>query len=654
MKRVPAPDSDKSERTVLPEGSHLHGVYKVHYLGAGSRGVSYKAEKGNTFYHIKEVDTRESQLLFSLTQEHFILSRVSHPAIVKAFDFFEEEGFCYLVTELVRGESLDLLVAPGAPGFTQEKDAEEFASQLYDIFEYLHGLNPPVFYRDIKPRNIIKDREGKLRIVDFGTTGAPDDDGNRSRRAILCSPEHTTGTGRDARSDVFNLGATLHFLLTNGYERGRRDGVLLPVRSVNPDVSENLEKVIEKATHPDKLQRFQSVREMRMAHLGPRKEGALARSSGRGSEEEEAAAISPERKRLASVPLFMLLAGIFLLVLAGIFIYKGSRSSHRAAVSSQGHSEDFVVQYTPLPMKSTGPGPESSPPVQSPLQRTAIGEVPGSPSYPPVSYAHESAANPEPTASSGNSAPQPPDLPGGNNAPPLMPFSYPTGAPVKIAGESPVTHREETPGLPPSPAQQGAPSGNDERKAAEIISQILKVKEGDIQAPRGIAQGPAIELASPGRYYASLQVPKGYLQILGGVKFFKEDPRLRERIVEESCFAALDSTCDGKTLRLLQLTVLVVPVDVSPSVIYSIYLDGLRSQCAENLAFTPVRSGKRTGYAYSFHYTPLNSSESVKCEQLAFISDDGQKMYILSSSASPDIYKYYARDFSLFCQSLRQ
>ncbi|MDQ7824020.1 MAG: protein kinase [Candidatus Eremiobacteraeota bacterium] len=367
--RVPAPDGRKRENLpvlVLPEGTLLKGCYKISYLTMGGMSVVYKAVKGTMTYLIKEVEASDSQGVISLSQEKSTLERLDHPGIVKVFDFFGEEGFYYLVVEYIDGESLDKLVSPIRDVFLQEKVVLEWAMQLYDIFEYLHRQKPPIIYRDLKPQNIIKDRQGKVHLADFGIArvlkDAKTSDTSPMGTAITASPEHYGGRQTDARSDIFTIGATLHFLLTNG----KHTGTLFefpPLRTINPKVSENLEQVIRKATELEPEKRYQSIGEMRQAHLNTReaplpviepfgKEKAPDEERGKGKPWGEPLARPPEKTSSANLTIFAVTAACFALIAGALMIAQNLFPKKPA---------DIQAPPATVAMEATTPLPEPSP-----------------------------------------------------------------------------------------------------------------------------------------------------------------------------------------------------------------------------------------------------------------------------------------------------
>ncbi|GEM_PF-892820 len=273
--RVAAPDGkrqkDGTPLMVLPEDSTLNREYRVEYLGAGGMSITYKALKEGIPYFIKEVPSSDSKKVIALSQEKATLERLDHPGTVKVFDLFEENGYYYLVMEYIEGTSLDRLIPLQGSAPLKEKDVFLWAWQLYEIFEYLHSQKPQIIYRDLKPQNVIKDPEGRIHLIDFGIARVykeyKDWDTESMGTVLTASPEHYGGKQTDVRSDIYTIGATLHCLFTGGGDRGSGVFEFAPVSSLRPGFSKELDKVILKAVEIMPDDRFQSIEEMRMAHL---------------------------------------------------------------------------------------------------------------------------------------------------------------------------------------------------------------------------------------------------------------------------------------------------------------------------------------------------------------------------------------------------
>ncbi|MGV8118650.1 MAG: serine/threonine protein kinase [Candidatus Xenobiia bacterium LiM19] len=274
--RVPAPDgrmaADGIVLNVLPDGTILNYVYEVSYLTAGGMGIVYKGKKDNEIYCIKEVECSKLPRILALSQEKAMLERLNHPGIVKVLDCFDEDGYLYIVLEFIEGKSLGEILHVGGIDFIEESLLDKWSLQLYDIFEYLHSQNPPIIYRDLKPQNIMCRPDGRLCLIDFGIARVHKESKNADTysmgTALTASPEHYGGKQTDVRSDIFTLGATLHYLSTNGKGVGKGFFEFIPVRTINPALSENFENIITKALQVHPEDRFQTIREMREAHIG--------------------------------------------------------------------------------------------------------------------------------------------------------------------------------------------------------------------------------------------------------------------------------------------------------------------------------------------------------------------------------------------------
>lgn len=276
--RVPAPDGAKGDDNlpllVIPPDTVLKDGYRLNYLSSGGMSITYTAIRADEKYLVKEVEAGDPKKVIALNQEKFILERLNHPLIVKVYDLFEYDGFYYMVTEYIDGETMNRLISPFPNTFIQEKVLINWALQLCDIFEYLHTQRPPVIYRDLKPRNVIKDRSGRLHLIDFGIARAykqgKSNDTEPMGSAMTASPEHYGGSQTDQRSDIYTIGATIHYLATNGKGSSDEPFVFTPVRSINPKLSESIERVIIKALEVEPAKRYHSVVEMRQALLNSR------------------------------------------------------------------------------------------------------------------------------------------------------------------------------------------------------------------------------------------------------------------------------------------------------------------------------------------------------------------------------------------------
>src|SRR5262249_34843353 len=126
----------------------------------------------------------------------------------------------------------------------------------------LHGLSPPVVHRDFTPDNLILNVDGTLKLIDFNVARQSVESttsGTVVGKHAYLPPEQFRGMP-ETQSDIYAMGATLHFLLTGA------DPEPISVshpRQICSDVSEELNAVVEKSTALDLQKRYQSVAELK-------------------------------------------------------------------------------------------------------------------------------------------------------------------------------------------------------------------------------------------------------------------------------------------------------------------------------------------------------------------------------------------------------
>jgi eukaryotic-like serine/threonine-protein kinase len=213
----------------LPRASDdiIDGRYRIlRCLGQGSSGTTYAAEVLETGQAIalKELSLKGLQdwkKIELFEREARILETLNHPAIPQYIDYFQVDSadnrWFYLAQDLAEGTSLTDWVESG--GRVDEAEARRIATAILEVLVYLHGLNPPVIHRDIKPQNIIRRDDGRIYLVDFGAVQTVYRDSLRQGSTVVgtygyMAPEQFRGQAVPA-TDLYSLGATLLFLLTH-------------------------------------------------------------------------------------------------------------------------------------------------------------------------------------------------------------------------------------------------------------------------------------------------------------------------------------------------------------------------------------------------------------------------------------------------------
>lgn len=210
----------------LQPGQLVYTNYQVvRCLGVGGQGTAYLCKDiGLVQSHLSDVVVlKESifpvyadslvrmQALERFEKEASLLSRLQHPGIVSLRDFFIEDHRGYLVMEHVEGKTLKQVVEE--EGALSEMKVRELAIQMCDILAFLHEHG--VVHRDFTPDNLIMNKTGQLKLIDFNVAQSVESGsaGTIVGKQSYIPPEQFRGKAC-AQSDIYAMGATMHFLLT--------------------------------------------------------------------------------------------------------------------------------------------------------------------------------------------------------------------------------------------------------------------------------------------------------------------------------------------------------------------------------------------------------------------------------------------------------
>lgn len=261
---------------MLEIGSLLDGKYKIlNKIGQGGMSVVYLAmnEKANKQWAVKEMRKEKNKnyevMKQSLITETNLLKELKHPYLPSIADIIENDDTIIIVMDYVEGRPLsDILLEEGT---IDEDKVVDYAIQLCDVLDYLHSQKPPIIYRDLKPANIMLRPDGKITLIDFGTARKYNYDSVSDTTCLgtigYAAPEQFAGETlrqTDARTDIYNLGATMYHLLT-GVNPSEPPYELYPIRRWDESLSNGLEKIILRATRKDPDKRFNDCKEMSYA-----------------------------------------------------------------------------------------------------------------------------------------------------------------------------------------------------------------------------------------------------------------------------------------------------------------------------------------------------------------------------------------------------
>jgi tRNA A-37 threonylcarbamoyl transferase component Bud32 len=267
----------RARESMLEAGTHLaQGRYEiVEQIGAGGQAIVYKAIERhagrNGLVIASEVVLKEfvlpahagisvrKRVLEHIQQEAELLRSFKQAHIVKVDQFFVEDQRAYLVLEYISGKTLKNVVTE--QGALAERRVIDLALQMCDILDYLHSREPKVVHRDFTPDNLMVDEHDFLKLIDFNVAQHLEADATKTvvGKHSYIPPEQFRGKA-SPQSDIYALGASLYFLLTNKEPEAISQAL---VREDNPAVSEELAAIVAKATAIPTPDRYQNCKEVR-------------------------------------------------------------------------------------------------------------------------------------------------------------------------------------------------------------------------------------------------------------------------------------------------------------------------------------------------------------------------------------------------------
>ncbi len=278
------PRAAVSQAGPLASGTLLGGRYRViSQLGAGGMGVVYKA-------HDIELDDIvalkmlrpgllvDSEQLERLKSEIKLARRITHPNVLRTFDFGEVDGRPYISMEYVRGLTLRYLLseAKRVPYSAALRIARQLAAGLGAAHEV------GVLHRDIKPENLILEANGNAKLMDFGiarpvrrSTPGQTEAGTFVGTPDYCSPEQLSGGDVDERADIYSCGVLMSEMFCGAlpfagantmdiYQAQISDEPVKP-SDLWADIPAQLEAIILRCVRSAREERFASAAELGLA-----------------------------------------------------------------------------------------------------------------------------------------------------------------------------------------------------------------------------------------------------------------------------------------------------------------------------------------------------------------------------------------------------
>jgi len=265
------------------EGQRLAHFVIGDKLGAGGMGVVYRAQDENLGRTVAikvlpgdAIGGEEARQRFF--REARLAAQLSHPNIATVHEIGEADGQIYIVMECVEGESLREMLSARVPSLSQSLS---LAADLAAAVAVAHEAG--IVHRDLKPDNVMMDRYGHLKVLDFGIAKLQQDDAPAADGLVTAqgrvlgtpgymSPEQAAGKSSDHRTDIFAVGVILYEMLTGErpFQGSSSMDVIIatsrdepkPAPLLNPQVSPALDAVLSRCLAKEPAQRWATSREL--------------------------------------------------------------------------------------------------------------------------------------------------------------------------------------------------------------------------------------------------------------------------------------------------------------------------------------------------------------------------------------------------------
>ncbi len=281
-------DTDNRNKTKLKpleEGTVLNNRYEIiRKIGGGGMGAVYLASDknlGGVLRAVKEMvqsyieDEQQEKAVSDFKRESLLLTSLDHQSIPTIYDYFfdEKEARFYLVMKYISGGDLAGRLRSAPESRIEELSVTQWAIQIADVLDYLHNRQPPIVYRDLKPANIMVDgNSGRVMLIDFGIARwvNKEEKGVTAVGTMGYAPPELFSGNVESRSDIYSLGSTMFHLLTGADPQSNPllifDFQKHPrPRQINPQLSDQMERILMRSVEYNADKRFASAAEMRKA-----------------------------------------------------------------------------------------------------------------------------------------------------------------------------------------------------------------------------------------------------------------------------------------------------------------------------------------------------------------------------------------------------
>src|SRR6266481_470426 len=237
----------------------------------------------------------QKQAIAAFQREADMLAQLSNEHIPRVFDRFSAENRHYLVMEFIDGITLEQKLQ-SAGGKLPEHDVIEFALQVLDTLEYLHNLEPPVIYRDLKPSNLMITASEQIKLIDFGIARhfQPLSNATMIGTQGYAPPEQYRGKV-ETRSDLYALGATMHHALSGRDPASEAPFSFPSLRKLCPNLDPALSAIVDQSLAYDVVNRMPTAAEFKRRLLEARS-SSIGVAAAAGNAPANNASAKPQMK----------------------------------------------------------------------------------------------------------------------------------------------------------------------------------------------------------------------------------------------------------------------------------------------------------------------------------------------------------------------
>jgi serine/threonine-protein kinase len=280
----PAPDAPSFDLSALQNGDMIEGRYKyIQKIGKGAFGTvvlveDTVVEERLILKFLNANVSSDEEMLKRFVHELRYSRRITHKNVIRIYDFLYVGGSYAISMEYFPSHTLGTEIANEKP--MPPRKALGYGMDICVGMAVAHQQG--IIHRDLKPANILINDTGLLKIVDFGVAAAAKSGDTQLTKTgyvigspKYMAPEQILGKKVDERADVYSLGVIMYEMLAGNppYSRGDHMSVMYqhvqgkaqPLNEANPKVPRELADVVTRTMQVDKLKRYGSMEELRVA-----------------------------------------------------------------------------------------------------------------------------------------------------------------------------------------------------------------------------------------------------------------------------------------------------------------------------------------------------------------------------------------------------